>query len=64
MRGDPDGLEGTPMTFTSNSDVQRVDLPAEDILHLKKGWLMKQGIGQVRDENESIIRALRGIFSL
>jgi hypothetical protein len=26
----------------------RVDLPAEDLLNIKKGWLMKQGLNKVR----------------
>ncbi|XP_069990120.1 putative leucine-rich repeat-containing protein DDB_G0290503 isoform X17 [Penaeus vannamei] len=45
VRGDPDGcgLEVSP-PYTVNPDLQRVDLPAEDLLYIKKGWLMKQSL--------------------
>ncbi|KAK8748698.1 hypothetical protein OTU49_015953 [Cherax quadricarinatus] len=47
VRGDPDGcgLELSP-PYTANPDLQRVDLPAEDLLYIKKGWLMKQSLNQ------------------
>ncbi|XP_042229657.1 protein MLP1 homolog [Homarus americanus] len=47
VRGDPDGcgLEVSP-PYTVNPDLQRVDLPAEDLLYIKKGWLMKQSLNQ------------------
>ncbi|XP_071518224.1 uncharacterized protein osp isoform X3 [Panulirus ornatus] len=47
IRGDPDGcgLEVSP-PYTVNPDLQRVDLPAEDLLYIKKGWLMKQSLNQ------------------
>ncbi|XP_073995297.1 myosin phosphatase Rho interacting protein outspread isoform X3 [Rhodnius prolixus] len=43
VRGDPDGcgLDVSLMRY-SPSDL-RVDLPAEDLLNIKRGWLMKQG---------------------
>ncbi|KAK9504636.1 hypothetical protein O3M35_010923 [Rhynocoris fuscipes] len=43
VRGDPDGcgLDASLMRY-SPSDL-RVDLPAEDLLNIKRGWLMKQG---------------------
>ncbi|KAB7496197.1 Protein outspread [Armadillidium nasatum] len=44
VRGDPDGgcgLEGDSSRFQLNVDTQRVELPAEDILHIKKGFLLK-----------------------
>lgn len=48
IRGDPDGcgldLSGTRYSPTSEL---RVDLPAEDLLNIKKGWLMKQGLNKV-----------------
>lgn len=48
VRGDPDGcgLEVSP-PYTVNPDLQRVDLPAEDLLYIKKGWLMKQSLNHV-----------------
>ncbi|XP_069160161.1 protein outspread-like isoform X7 [Procambarus clarkii] len=47
VRGDPDGcgLEVSP-PYTASPDLQRVDLPAEDLLYIKKGWLMKQSLSQ------------------
>ncbi|KAL7635481.1 UNVERIFIED_CONTAM: hypothetical protein RMT77_014550 [Armadillidium vulgare] len=44
VRGDPDGgcgLDGDSSRFQLNVDTQRVELPAEDILHIKKGFLLK-----------------------
>lgn len=48
VRGDPDGcgLDAVTQCYTSNSEL-RVDLPAEDLLNIKKGWLMKQGLTKV-----------------
>ncbi|KAF4531391.1 hypothetical protein B566_EDAN009632, partial [Ephemera danica] len=50
VRGDPDGcgLDTVSTCFTASGGNAstaelRVDLPAEDLLHLKKGWLLKQG---------------------
>ncbi|XP_063875327.1 protein outspread-like isoform X17 [Scylla paramamosain] len=47
VRGDPDGcgLELSP-PYPASPDLQRVDLPAEDLLYIKKGWLMKQSLSQ------------------
>ncbi|XP_068233112.1 protein outspread isoform X20 [Palaemon carinicauda] len=47
VRGDPDGcgLEVSP-PYTANPDLQRVDLPAEDLLYIKKGWLMKLSLNK------------------
>lgn len=47
VRGDPDGcgLDVSLMRY-SPSDL-RVDLPAEDLLNIKRGWLMKQGQDKV-----------------
>ncbi|XP_037069665.1 plectin-like [Pollicipes pollicipes] len=41
-RGDPDGcgLDATDGCYSNHNDL-RVDLPAEDLLRIKKGWLMK-----------------------
>ncbi|XP_046680312.1 protein outspread isoform X3 [Homalodisca vitripennis] len=44
VRGDPDGcgLDLSSLRYSPSSEL-RVDLPAEDLLNIKKGWLMKQG---------------------
>ncbi|XP_054268632.1 protein outspread isoform X2 [Macrosteles quadrilineatus] len=44
VRGDPDGcgLDLTSLRYSPSSEL-RVELPAEDLLNIKKGWLMKQG---------------------
>lgn len=49
IRGDPDGcgLDITGIRYSPTSEL-RVDLPAEDLLNIKKGWLMKQGLNKVR----------------
>lgn len=46
MRGDPDGcgLDLSLNRYSPSSEL-RVDLPSEDILNIKKGWLLKQGEG-------------------
>ncbi|XP_022184758.2 protein outspread isoform X2 [Nilaparvata lugens] len=43
IRGDPDGcgLDLSSLRYSPSSEL-RVDLPAEDLLNIKKGWLMKQ----------------------
>ncbi|RZF35542.1 hypothetical protein LSTR_LSTR010233, partial [Laodelphax striatellus] len=43
VRGDPDGcgLDLSSLRYSPSSEL-RVDLPAEDLLNIKKGWLMKQ----------------------
>ncbi|XP_059480331.1 myosin phosphatase Rho-interacting protein isoform X2 [Neocloeon triangulifer] len=48
VRSEPDGLDYSVSSYASpnsaNSSAElRVELPAEDLLHLKKGWLMQQG---------------------
>lgn len=49
IRGDPDGcgLDISGIRYSPTSEL-RVDLPAEDLLNIKKGWLMKQGLNKVR----------------
>lgn len=43
IRGDPDGCGlDTSILRYSPSDL-RIDLPAEELLNIKRGWLMKQG---------------------
>jgi len=48
VRGDPDGcgLDASSQRYSPSSEL-RVDLPAEDLLNIKKGWLMKQGANKV-----------------
>ncbi|XP_055596656.1 protein outspread isoform X2 [Uranotaenia lowii] len=44
-RGDPDGdcgLDDTPAHCLAKNSELRVNLPSEDLLNSKKGWLMKQ----------------------
>lgn len=44
-RGDPDGgcnIDELPVNYLSKNSELRVNLPAEDLLNSKKGWLMKQ----------------------
>lgn len=43
VRGDPDGCGLDLSLRYSPSSELRVDLPTEDLLNIKKGWLMKQG---------------------
>ncbi|XP_067013122.2 protein outspread [Anabrus simplex] len=47
VRGDPDGcgLDISTQRYSPSSEL-RVDLPAEDLLNIKKGWLMKQGLSK------------------
>jgi len=43
VRGDPDGCGlDLSLRYSPSSEI-RVDLPTEDLLNIKKGWLMKQG---------------------
>lgn len=47
IRGDPDGCGlDTSILRYSPSDL-RIDLPAEELLNIKRGWLMKQGQDKV-----------------
>lgn len=44
-RGDPDGdcgMEDTPPSYCKKTAELRVQLPSEEILHCKSGWLMKE----------------------
>lgn len=44
-RGDPDGgcnMDDQSINYLANDSEMRVNLPAEDLLNVKKGWLMKQ----------------------
>lgn len=46
-RGDPDGgcnLDDLSANYLANDSEMRVNLPAEDLLNVKKGWLMKQSV--------------------
>ncbi|XP_050443852.1 protein outspread isoform X2 [Adelges cooleyi] len=43
VRGDPDGCGLDLLRYSPSSEL-RVELPTEDLLNIKKGWLMKQGI--------------------
>lgn len=43
VRGDPDGCGLDPTMLRYSPSDLRVDLPAEDILNVKRGWLLKQG---------------------
>lgn len=43
VRGDPDGCGLDLSLRYSPSSELRVDLPTEELLNIKKGWLMKQG---------------------
>lgn len=65
IRGDPDGcgLDISGIRYSPTSEL-RVDLPAEDLLNIKKGWLMKQGLNKVclafkKEENEKREREKR-----
>ncbi|XP_024940754.1 protein outspread isoform X5 [Cephus cinctus] len=57
IRGDPDGcgldISGTRYSPTSEL---RVDLPAEDLLNIKKGWLMKQGLNKEWNKHWFVLR--------
>ncbi|XP_043274219.1 protein outspread isoform X2 [Venturia canescens] len=57
VRGDPDGcgldISGTRYSPTSEL---RVDLPAEDLLNIKKGWLMKQGLNKEWNKHWFVLR--------
>lgn len=43
-RGDPDGgcLDDVPINYLNKNSELRLNLPAEELLNSKKGWLMKQ----------------------
>lgn len=44
MRGDPDGcgLDLSTLRYSPSSEL-RIEQASEDLLNIKKGWLMKQG---------------------
>lgn len=42
VRGDPDGC-GLDLSLRYSPSSELRDLPPEDLLNIKKGWLMKQG---------------------
>lgn len=45
VRGAPDGCGGSD--DVGSSSLPRVDLPAEDLLFIKKGWLFKAAENKV-----------------
>ncbi|XP_020282640.1 protein outspread isoform X2 [Pseudomyrmex gracilis] len=57
IRGDPDGcgLDITGIRYSPTSEL-RVDLPAEDLLNIKKGWLMKQGLNKEWNKHWFVLR--------
>ncbi|GLG98461.1 Uncharacterized protein GBIM_05111 [Gryllus bimaculatus] len=57
VRGDPDGcgLDLSSQRYSPSSEL-RVDLPAEDLLNIKKGWLMKQGLNKEFNKHWFVLR--------
>ncbi|XP_025163841.1 protein outspread isoform X2 [Harpegnathos saltator] len=57
IRGDPDGcgLDISGIRYSPTSEL-RVDLPAEDLLNIKKGWLMKQGLSKEWNKHWFVLR--------
>ncbi|XP_012265785.2 protein outspread isoform X2 [Athalia rosae] len=57
IRGDPDGcgLDVSGTRYSPTSEL-RVDLPAEDLLNIKKGWLMKQGANKEWNKHWFVLR--------
>nr|CAD7577566.1 unnamed protein product [Timema californicum] len=57
VRGDPDGcgLDISSLRYSPNSEL-RVDLPSEDLLNIKKGWLMKQGLNKEWNKHWFVLR--------
>ncbi|XP_015114889.1 protein outspread isoform X2 [Diachasma alloeum] len=57
VRGDPDGcgLDISGIRYSPISEL-RVDLPAEDLLNIKKGWLMKQGLNKEWSKHWFVLR--------
>ncbi|XP_069672228.1 protein outspread isoform X4 [Periplaneta americana] len=57
VRGDPDGcgLDISTHRYSPSSEL-RVDLPAEDLLNIKKGWLMKQGLNKEWNKHWFVLR--------
>lgn len=56
VRGDPDGcgLDVSAQRYSPSAEL-RVDLPAEDLLNIKKGWLMKQGASKVSSTATAVV---------
>lgn len=63
VRGDPDGcgLDISGIRYSPTSEL-RVDLPAEDLLNIKKGWLMKQGLSKVRHQSDLLLFLQSSLF--
>uniref|UniRef100_A0A1B6EDG1 PH domain-containing protein n=1 Tax=Clastoptera arizonana TaxID=38151 RepID=A0A1B6EDG1_9HEMI len=57
VRGDPDGcgLDLSTLRYSPSSEL-RVELPAEDLLNIKKGWLMKQGSDKEWNKHWFVLR--------
>ncbi|XP_029033896.2 protein outspread isoform X2 [Osmia bicornis bicornis] len=57
IRGDPDGcgLDISGIRYSPTSEL-RVDLPAEDLLNIKKGWLMKQALSKEWNKHWFVLR--------
>ncbi|CAK9821946.1 Protein outspread [Anthophora retusa] len=57
IRGDPDGcgLDISGIRYSPTSEL-RVDLPAEDLLNIKKGWLMKRGLNKEWNKHWFVLR--------
>ena len=57
VRGDPDGcgLDISSIRYSPTSEL-RVDLPAEDLLNIKKGWLMKQSLNKEWNKHWFVLR--------
>ncbi|EFN72300.1 Protein outspread [Camponotus floridanus] len=57
IRGDPDGcgLDISGIRYSPTFEL-RVDLPAEDLLNIKKGWLMKQGLNKEWNKHWFVLR--------
>nr|KAF7430079.1 hypothetical protein H0235_006477 [Vespula pensylvanica] len=57
VRGDPDGcgLDISSIRYSPTSEL-RVDLPAENVLNIKKGWLMKQGLNKEWNKHWFVLR--------
>ncbi|XP_015172858.1 PREDICTED: protein outspread isoform X3 [Polistes dominula] len=57
VRGDPDGcgLDISTIRYSPTSEL-RVDLPAENVLNIKKGWLMKQGLNKEWNKHWFVLR--------
>ncbi|KAJ8679599.1 hypothetical protein QAD02_015386 [Eretmocerus hayati] len=63
VRGDPDGcgLDICGSRYSPTSEL-RVDLPAEDLLNIKKGWLMKQNSNKEWNKHWFVLRGCGLMF--